>query len=112
MPPRTNKLPSNNAQSVYAGGGELGGRRDQPRHDHCNDEIARPVAGRTENAIKPDGAQHAEHGGDMTVRQGAPHDDAPPVGRRPIRPGFPVRVIVNRGLVIAPYQSAENDGDA
>ena len=67
---------------------------------------------RTENAIKPDGAQCAEHGGDMTVRQGAPNDDAPPVGRRPIRPGFPVRVIVNRDLVLAPYQSAENDGDA
>ena len=30
--------------------------------------IARSVAGRTENAIKPDRAQPAEQGGDMTMR--------------------------------------------
>jgi hypothetical protein len=30
--------------------------------------IARSVAGRTENAIKPDRAQRSEHGGDMTMR--------------------------------------------
>jgi len=66
----------------HAGGGQLGGRRNQAGHDHGDDEIAEAVAGGTEDAIEADVAQRAEHGGDMAVRQGAPHDDALPVGRR------------------------------
>jgi hypothetical protein len=65
----------------HAGGGELGGRRNQAGHDHGDDEIAGAVTGGTENAIKADVAQRAEHRGDMAVWQGAAHDDALLVGR-------------------------------
>ena len=51
------------------GGGELGERRDQPRHDHGDDQIAAAIAGGTEQAVEPDPAQRAEHGRDMAVRQ-------------------------------------------
>jgi hypothetical protein len=68
----------------HAGGGELGGRRNQPGHDHGNDEITRPVASWTEHAVEADVTQRAEHGGDMAVRQRPPHDDVLSAGRRTV----------------------------
>ena len=66
----------------HAGGGQLGGRRDEPRDDHGDDEITTAVAGRSQQTIETDVAQGAEHGRDMAVRQRAAHDDGLLIGRR------------------------------
>ena len=66
----------------HAGSGELGRRRDQPRHDHRDDEVAAAVARRPEQTIKTDVAQRAEHGRHMPVRQGAAHHNRLLTGRR------------------------------
>ena len=59
----------------HAGGGELGGGREQAHHDHRHNEIATAIARRPENAVKADLTQGAKRGGDMTMREGAVHDD-------------------------------------
>src|SRR5207342_1581020 len=66
----------------HAGGGELGSRRDQPRHNHRDDEVAAAVAGRPKQTIETDVAQRAEHGRHMPVRQCAAHHDGLLIGRR------------------------------
>ena len=70
----------------HAGGGELGSRRDQPRHNHRDDEVAAAVAGRPEQTIETDVAQRAEHGRHMPVRQRAAHHDGLLIGRRDLSP--------------------------
>ena len=70
----------------HAGGGELGSRRDQPRHNHRDDEVAAAVAGRPEQPIETDVAQRAEHGRHMPVRQRAAHHDGLLIGRRDLSP--------------------------
>jgi hypothetical protein len=52
------------------GGGQLGVRGQQPRHNHGQHQIAAAVASWPQHAVESDGAQRAERGGDMTVRQG------------------------------------------
>jgi hypothetical protein len=59
----------------HAGGSELGGGREQAHHDHRHNEIATAIAQRPENAVEADFTQGAERGGDMTIREGAAHDD-------------------------------------
>jgi hypothetical protein len=54
-----------------AGGRQLGGRRQQAGDDHGDDQVPAAVAGRAEQAIEAEAAQHAEDGGDVVVRQGA-----------------------------------------
>ena len=61
---------------------KLGRRRDQPRHDHRDDEVAAAVARRPEQTIKTDVAQRAEHSRHMPVRQGAAHHNRLLTGRR------------------------------
>jgi hypothetical protein len=54
-----------------AGGRQLGGRRQQAGDDHGDDQVPAAVAGRAEQVIEAEAAQHAEDGGDVAVRQGA-----------------------------------------
>jgi hypothetical protein len=66
----------------HAGGGQLGGRRNEPRYDHGDDEITATIAGRPEHTVETDVAQRAQHRRDMAVRQRATHDDGLVIGRR------------------------------
>ena len=66
----------------HAGSGELGRRRNQPRHDHRDDEVAAAIPDRPEQAIETHVAQRAEYGRHMPVRQGAAHHDGLLIGRR------------------------------
>jgi len=66
----------------HAGGGELGGRRNQPRHDHRDDEVAAAIPDRPEQAIETNVAQRAEGGRHMPMRQRAAHHDGLLTGRR------------------------------
>jgi hypothetical protein len=52
----------------HAGSGKLGSRRNQPRHNHRNDEITTAIASESEQTIKTDVTQSAEHGRDMPMR--------------------------------------------
>ena len=36
----------------HAGGGQLGGWRNEPRHDHGDDEITATIAGRPEHTVE------------------------------------------------------------
>ena len=76
------KAGSRGERVEHAGGGELGGRRNQPRHDHRDDEVTTTVATRPEQTIESDVAQGAEYGRDMAVRQCAAHHDGLLTGRR------------------------------
>ena len=76
------KAGSRGERVEHAGGGELGGRRNQPRHDHRDDEVTTTVASRPEQTIESDVAQGAEYGRDMAVRQRAAHHDGLLTGRR------------------------------
>ena len=66
----------------HAGGGQFGGRRNQAGDDHGDDQIAAAMTGRPKHAIETDAAQCAQHSRDVTMRQGAAHDDGLLFGRR------------------------------
>ena len=70
------------ARRTLAAGREHTGRRNQPRHDHRDDEVTTTVASRPEQTIESDVAQGAEYGRDMAVRQRAAHHDGLLTGRR------------------------------
>jgi hypothetical protein len=59
---------------------QLRGRRDQPAHDHRDDEVAAAVAGRSEDAVQADRPQGSQRRGDMPVRQRAPDRHRLPLG--------------------------------
>ena len=50
---------------------QLGARRDQPAGDHCQRQIALARGGAAEQARQVELAHHADHRGDVAVRQGA-----------------------------------------
>jgi hypothetical protein len=54
-----------------AGGGELGGRLDDACDDHGERQPGQPHRPAWQQPVEAELARHAEHGGDMTVRQGA-----------------------------------------
>ena len=54
-----------------ASGGEFGGRLDDARHDHGDDEVALPAGGRIEDGIQLQVVQATEDCGGMAVRPGA-----------------------------------------
>lgn len=56
---------------------QLGPRPDQPLDDHRDDEVARATALATDQPLKVQLAQHAEHRGDMAVRQTSARSQAP-----------------------------------
>jgi len=54
-----------------ASGREFGSGFDDAGNDHSDDEIALAVGKRIKDGIQMQVAEAAEHGGDMTVRQGS-----------------------------------------
>ena len=52
------------------GRAQLGAGVGQPRHDHGDRQVPAAVAGWPENAVEVNGAQRAEYGADVSVRQG------------------------------------------
>ena len=54
-----------------AGGGELGGRLNDPRHDHGEDQPGRAVRSLRQHLVEPEPPRRPEHGGDVAVRQRA-----------------------------------------
>ena len=59
-----------------ARGGELGGRLDDPRHDHGEDQLGPALRPLRQHLVKPEPAHCPESGGDMTVRQRAGDPEA------------------------------------
>ena len=54
-----------------ARGRELGGRLDDPRHDHGEDQLGPALRPLRQHLVEPEPAHRPEHGGDMAVRQRA-----------------------------------------
>ena len=54
-----------------ARGGELGGRLDDPRHDHRQDQLGRTVRPLRQHLVEPEPAHRPERRGDMAVPQRA-----------------------------------------
>ena len=54
-----------------ARGRELGGRLDDPRHDHGEDQLGPPLRPLRQHLVEPEPAHRPEHRGDMAVRQRA-----------------------------------------
>ena len=61
-----------------ARGRELGGRLDDPRHDHGEDQPGPPLRSLRQRLVEPEPAHRPEHGGDVAVRQRA--DDLEALG--------------------------------
>ena len=54
-----------------ARGRELGGRLDDPRHDHGQDQLGPALRSVRQHLVEPEPAHRPEHGGDVAVRQRA-----------------------------------------
>src|SRR5208337_3279597 len=52
-----------------ARGRELGGRLDDPRHDHRQDQFCPALGSLRQHLVEPEPARRPERGGDMAVRQ-------------------------------------------
>ena len=58
-------------RAELAGSGELGGGRDDTGDDHRQGELGQAGGSVRQQAVEAELARHAEHRGDMPVRQGA-----------------------------------------
>jgi hypothetical protein len=67
-----------------AGGGELGGRRDDPCDDHRHHQVDQPCRrlAHGQQAVEADLARRPEHGRDMTVGERAQHGQSAGPRRR------------------------------
>jgi hypothetical protein len=54
-----------------ARGRQLGGRLDDPRHDHGEDQLGPALRSMRQRLVEPELAHRPEHGGDVAVRQRA-----------------------------------------
>ena len=52
-----------------ARGRELGGRLDDPRHDHGHDQLGPALRSVRQHLVEPEPAHRPEHGGDVAMRQ-------------------------------------------
>ena len=81
-----------------AGGGELGGRLDDPRHDHGEDQPGPALRPLRQDPVEPEPAHRSERGGDMAVRQRASDLEALGRDRRESLPGQHPTQAVDLGL--------------
>jgi hypothetical protein len=59
-------------------GRQLGGGRDDPRHDHGEDQPGAALGSLRQYFVEPEPRDRPEHGGDMAARQGG--DDLEALG--------------------------------